>query len=496
MSKHNTLAKRFKKQFLSINNSIESYFNRLRHFVINIKKSKFTSDNKVFITSGVIIIVFLSYFLIPTFYNKNIIQLEIKNQIQKKYNIEIKYNDKINYGLLPKPHFSAKNLSLIKNNREIAKIDNFKIFISINKFFSINKIETKDLIFKNADFNIYKKDLAFFKELLATEPNENKIVFKNCKIFFKNLKDEVLFINKIKKSEFYYDSNNLENILISKNEMFKTPFKLKIKNDKFNKKIYAMFNSNKIRLNIENEIDYNEDEIKGILDLLFVNKGTSLNYLVKKDSLTFKSQDSSNAYSGIIDFKPFYFTANFAYQGLSTKNLFNDDSLIVDFLKTDILNNKNLNTDIKLKVKDIINIDELNNLFLKMNIKQGDVGFSGSTINWRESVKITLSESLLIQENNEINLIGKFIFDFIDLNNFYRSLQINKNNRKKINQIQIDFVYSFSKKEINFDNAKIDNNSNIDLQKFLDEFNSRETRLLNKITFKNFISNFFDVYAG
>ena len=496
MSKHNTLAKRFKKQFLSINNSIESYFNRLRHFVINIKKSKFTSDNKVFITSGVIIIVFLSYFLIPTFYNKNIIQLEIKNQIQKKYNIEIKYNEKINYGLLPKPHFSAKNLSLIKNNREISKVDNLKIFISINNFFSINKIKTKNLIFKNADFYVYKNDLIFFKELLTTEPNENKIIFKNCKIFFKNLKDEVLFINKIKKGEFYYDSSNLENILIAKNEIFKIPFKLKMRNDKFNKEVIVKFNSNKIRLNIENEIDYNKSEITGLLDILFINKGTSLNYLIKKNSLTFKSEESNNDYNGNIDFKPFYLTANFNYHGLSTKNLFNQDSILVDFLKTDILSNKNLNADIRLKVKDLTNIDELNNLFLKTNIKQGDIGFSDSSVNWRDSVKITLSDSLLTQENNEISLIGKFIFDFTDLNNFYRSFQINKNNRKKINQIQIDFVYSFDKKEINFDNAKIDNNSNLELQKFLDEFNSREIRLFNKITFKNFISNFFNVYAG
>jgi hypothetical protein len=32
--------------------------------------------------------------------------------------------------------------------------------------------------------------------------------------------------------------------------------KLIIKNDKFNKKIFTKFNSKKIRLNIENEIDY------------------------------------------------------------------------------------------------------------------------------------------------------------------------------------------------------------------------------------------------
>ena len=33
-------------------------------------------------------------------------------------------------------------------------------------------------------------------------------------------------------------------------------------------------------------------------------------------------------------------------------------------------------------------------------------------------------QSALSQENNEINLIGKFTFDFIDINNFYRTFQI------------------------------------------------------------------------
>ena len=118
---------------------------------------------------------------------------------------------------------------------------------------------------------------------MTTQPNENKIIFKNCKIFYKSKDDQVLFINKIKRGEFYYDSNSLENILISKNEIFKVPFKLQIKNDKFNKEIISLFDSKKIRLKIENKINYEKKDLEGLFELMFINKGTSFNYLVKSD---------------------------------------------------------------------------------------------------------------------------------------------------------------------------------------------------------------------
>ena len=40
-----------------------------------------------------------------------------------------------------------------------------------------------------------------------TPPNDNKIVIKNSNIFFQNENDELLFLNKIKNSKFYYDSD-------------------------------------------------------------------------------------------------------------------------------------------------------------------------------------------------------------------------------------------------------------------------------------------------
>ena len=495
MSKHNTFSKKFKRQFLSINNKIENYFNDLRYFILNFKKSKFSNNNKVILVSGVLIILVFSYFLLPTFYNKELVQSEIKNQIQKKYNVKIKFNEPIQYGLLPKPHFVAKNLSIIRNGREIAVVGNLKLITSINKLFSFNKTNLKDLIFKNVDFNIYKNDLSFFYDLLKIEPNENKIIFKNSNIFFKNSNDEVLFINKIKNIEFFYDSNNLQNTLLSKNEIFKIPFKLSVKNDKFNKKIFSKFESSKIRLNIENEIDYDGKDIEGFLDILFVNKDTSLNYKIRKNSLDFVSKNN-NTYNGTLDFKPFYLYANFNYDGLSTKNVLNDDSILIDLIKSEILNSKNLNSNINFTVKDITNIDELNNLNLKIEIQQGELFFSGSSIMWKDSLKISLNESLLDHDEKEINLNGKVLLEFYDLKKFYQTFQVKKTDRKDIKQIQIDFVYNFMNKNISFDNVRVDNKINNDLQNFLDIFNSNKNRVFNKITFKNFINDFFYNYEG
>ncbi len=495
MSKDNILAKKIKKHFISINNTIESYFNNLRYFILNFKKHKFSTNNKVILVLGVLTISTLTYFLIPTFYNKNEIKSEIKNQILKKYNLEIKFNESLNYGLLPKPHFHTKKLSIIRDKREIANVNNMKMFISINNFFSFKKTNLKDLIFKKTDFNIYKEDISFFVDLLKTEPNANKIIFKDSNIFFKDKEDEVLFINKTKKIEFFYDSKNLKNVLISKNEIFKIPFKFSVKNDKFNKTIYSTFDSSKIRLNISNEIDYNND-LSGLLDILFVNKNTSLNYKIKKDSLVFNSEKSNNDYNGIIEFKPFYLLANFNYDGLSTKNLFNDDSIFVDLIKSEIIKNRNLNTNINFSIKNITNIDELNNLNLQLAIEQGELVFSNSSIMWKEAIKITLNESLLNYDDDQINLVGRVIFDFKNIDNFYRTFQIKKNDRKSIKQIQIDFVYNFNNKEISFDNVKIDNEAYTNLQDFLDEFNSGKNRIFNKITFKNFINDFFSIYAG
>ena len=305
-----------------------------------------------------------------------------------------------------------------------------------------------------------------------------------------------MFINKINKSKFFYDSKNLQNVLSSKNEIFNLPFKLLIKNDKFNKKIISNFNSKKIRLNIDNEINYDDEIKKGDMNIRFINKSTSFDYQISKNSLKFSSTKDKNSYKGQIDFKPFYLTADFNYIGLSSKNFLNDDSVFVDIIKTEIINNKNLNAKISFNLEDITDIKELNNLFLKIDIEEGDINFSETTLMWKKDLKILFNESYLNYNDNEIRFIGNITLEFYDLDNFYKSFQVKKDNRSALKKIEFDFIYNLDKKNFNFDNVKIDDVEDENVKKYLDNFNMYNNKIFNKVRFKNFVSNFFNAYAG
>ena len=496
MIKHSLLIKKIKKQILSINTVIENSFNKLKYFKKNYKKIIFNKDNRVFLISATLILITLTYLLIPTSYNKTLIETELKNHILKKYDIRIKFNNDVRYGLLPRPHFTSKNLSIFNDKEEVGIVEDFKAYVQIRKFFQRDKIFIEDLIFKKGDFYFKKKDFLFLKKLLEIEPNEKMIIIKDSNIFFKDKNDEVIFINKIFNSKVYYDLKNLKNILKSKNEIFNISYNLEIKNDKFEKNFLTKFNSHKIRLNLENNFNYDKENRSGILDILFINKNTSLKYELKKNKIIFVSNDLNDSYDGLVEIKPFYFDANFNYDGLSLKDFFNQDSLIVNLIRSEIFNNKNLNGNIKIKLNDITNINELNNLFLNIEVTEGKINFSRSNVKWKEDLIINLSESYLNYDESQINLEGKINFEFKDIDNFYRSFQIKKIDRKKINKIEMYFLYDFNRNKVTLSNPKIDGNLNLNIEEYVENFNSLENDIFNRIKFKNFVKNFFATYAG
>ena len=138
----------------------------------------------------------------------------------------------------------------------------------------------------------------------------------------------------------------------------------------------------------------------------------------------------------------------------------------------------------------------MNDLFFNVVIEEGEIRILNSMIQWKDDIDITINESLISYENDDVNLIGKVIFKIKDIEDFYSSYQIKKIHRKDIKEIEFDFVYNLIKKNINFDNVRIDNKSFENIDKLIDRFNSKGKRVLNKIIFKNFVNNFFEVYAG
>ena len=151
---------------------------------------------------------------------------------------------------------------------------------------------------------------------------------------------------------------------------------------------------------------------------------------------------------------------------------------------------------IYVSVKNITNVNELNDLFLSIAFEEGIMNLTDSSINWKDDLTILLSESFLSYDDEKINLIGEINLNFKNIDDFYKSFQIKKNFRKKIKKIQLDFIYNLDEKNISFYNPRIDDKANQDLEKYVEEFNSYEKRKLNKIIFKNFVNNFFKTYAG
>ena len=196
MFNFNLSIKNFKKLLLSINKLIESFFDNFATFKkhnLSKKKKLHYLDNRIALTIGVLVILFFSYFLIPTFFNKDETKEILKNQISDKYGIEINFNDKVEYGLFPRPYFYTKKLTIIHNQKNLAQSDYVKIYISYKNFFSVKNLNVKDLIFKNTEFKVNFNDLNFFNKLINNYKSKNKITFKKGTLFYIDDNDEILF---------------------------------------------------------------------------------------------------------------------------------------------------------------------------------------------------------------------------------------------------------------------------------------------------------------
>ena len=144
MPKKISLIKNFNKLLLSVNTRIESFFNSIKILIDSKKKSKnklVNIDKKILIGVGSIIIIILTYFSMPSFYNKNLVKIELKNQILEKYNLEVSFDGTLRYGLFPKPHYLIKDTVIIYDEDNLAKSDFAKIYISIKNLFFLEKLK-------------------------------------------------------------------------------------------------------------------------------------------------------------------------------------------------------------------------------------------------------------------------------------------------------------------------------------------------------------------
>ncbi len=497
MFNFNLFIKKLKKILLSINRAIESFFDNFtsikKYQSGNKKKLRYT-DNRVALIVGFLIILIFTYFFIPTVFNKNETKIVLKNQIFNQYGIKVKFTNKLEYGLFPRPYFYTKGLIIENNNKNIANSNYTKIYISYKNLFSVKKIKIKDLIFQKTEFKVNSNDIDFFDKLINLNESKSKIIFKNSTLFYEDENEDILFFSKIRKLNFSYDQKKSSQDTSLNFEIFNIPFRFNITNiPKDNKKIIRL-SSRKIRLDVKSTLEKENLNIEGLIEILVYNKNESVKFEIKQNQVSFFSINKK--FLGSIDIKPFYFFSELYFDELNYKKLFKSNSIFMTLVDSEIMNNNNLNANVLINFDRINGIPYLNDIIFKIFFDQGKILIDKSTIKWNDAALIQLNTIELINNKDSKKLIGEIFFNFQDIDELYSYYQIKRNFRQRIKNIKFDFVFDITQNKFLINNLKIDNNSNENVNKFLENFNFKNDNLFNKVKFRNFVKEFFKIYAG
>ena len=496
MKRHNYFVKILIKINYFINSLLERNLNKLN--VTNLKK--ILNNNKIFLTIVFVIILFFSYLSIPNILNQNQISTELKKNLTDKLNLEFNFEKKLKYKFFPRPHFTTKESSIFFYGNKISKINKLRIYVSLENLFSIKNMKVKDVIIEEGNFNLNKNNYNFFIKLLDCDLENIKLQILDSNIFYRNLENDVLFINRIIEAKYTYDSNESKNILYSKNDIFNLPYSMELSNNLDKKKLISKIDIESLSLKLENQFSYGEKIKSGLSKFNFLNSKSVIEYKTNKNYFEFKifdnAQKSKFSLNGKLNFKPFHSYLTGSANEINFFHLFHTNAIIKHLLKTEIFNNKNIDFKLNIYANKIKNFDNFTNIFLISKIQEGLVDFDQTKFSWKNYVNFNLTDSLIYVKNGKLTLDASSEIDLINLDEIYKFLLTPKNLRKKFNKININFTYLFDEKTININDIKVDGKSNENFNNNLNKINLKDNNLQNKIYFKKFLNEVIKSYAG
>ena len=300
--------------------------------------------------------------------------------------------------------------------------------------------------------------------------------------------------------KYYYDHKLLKNTLEANNEIFNIPYSFTLQSDVINKKIYSKINLNLLKLQLDKVYDYSGFEKNGLINLTHNKNNSEANYTLNKNSFNFnffdKSINPKFNYNGNINFTPFFLNLNGDTEHIDLSKLFSSDSILTQFFKTEILNNKNLNIVSVINSNKILPYDNMTNLVAKIKVEEGLIDIDNTKFSWANYVNFEISDSLLYINDNNLILDGKFILNINNFNEIYKFLQTPRNYRKQLKKIEFNFNYNFDQEIVNFKDIKINDETNKKVNKVLNQFISKKSKIENRIHFKNLMNEAIKSYAG
>jgi len=300
--------------------------------------------------------------------------------------------------------------------------------------------------------------------------------------------------------KYYYEAKELKNIFYSDNEIFNIPYSIESFFGKNKKKIFSQISFNLMKIKIDNELTLNNESKIGKSEIIFNKVKRIVEYQIEKNYFKFKifdKKDESNAnYNGKFNLKPFYASLEGDVNEINLNYLFGSNAIIAELLKTEILNNKNIDFKLLINADKVYDNPNFRNIVLKTKIQDSLVDTDKTKFEWRDFANFKLFDSLIFVRDGELILDGKMKISVIDYNKVYKFLLTPKNYRNEIKEIDLNFTYNFDKKLAELKDIKIDNKIDKNVNKILSNVILKKDDLQNKIYFKNLLNEAIKSYAG
>ena len=254
------------------------------------------------------------------------------------------------------------------------------------------------------------------------------------------------------------------------------------------------------RLQVENVLKYDENPKTGTFQIISNKNKSSINFKTNKNIFEFiffdKIEDPSFTYDGIFNFNPFFSSITGNSDSLNLSYLFESNSMIVQLLKTEILNSKNIDFKLNINANNINNNLNFKKLILNSKIHDGLIDLDKTSFKWKNIAEFNLNESLIYVNEGELVLDGKLKIKIKNYNELYKFLLTPKNYRNKIEDVEFNFTYNFDKKVANLKDIKVDDKFDQNLNLILNNVILKSDNLQNKIYFKNLLNKAIKSYAG
>jgi len=454
------------------------------------RKRKKINSSKVILTSILVFFTVILFLSLPVLFNYNSIQNQIEKKVYSEFKINLKIFDDISFKIFPRPHYLVKKANLDLNFKDekssIIETKNLKIFIPTKKIYSKSDIEINGFEISNANIYFKIEDILDFRNHLYYKINE-PIYVKKSKFFLLDKNNKTILISPIREINYLINKNNNSKELKIKGNIFDVNYNSSWKRyyDKPKNTINVISLKNP-NLFIKNLFSFEDkSNFKGKSSINFLNENIIINYLMKDNKIYINSPNQNNKQkiklNSEIELDPFYFDATI---DINKK----DTNFLIDNLLNIILNSKekylgNMNGNLTLVINNLKS-SIINNGKINLSVKEKEIKLKNSLFEIKDTGKLR-SNFRYYENKGDLIFASENIFEITNKKEFSRKFQLSSNKVKNINKIYFDLEKNIDNGEISISNIYL---NKIDTENFSEEHYIIKNMQVLKVLIKNILS--------